>query len=290
MSHVICEPAAATVIKTYSPNLMVHPLMRQSAKSYPDDAPPAADSGDAGAAAAAKPIIDMLPRLHALVVGPGLGRDPTMQAISKLVVREAVRARVALVLDADGLMLVNADPGLVAGCETCVLTPNVVEFGRLARALGVEVKSSSGNGGGGGGGGAADTAADCVAVSKALGGVLVVQKGREDYISNGAETVVCDLEGGLKRAGGQGDTLTGSIATMLAWRSAYHEGLWETEGGLGERETLMLAAFGGAAITRECSRLAFKQFGRALQASDVGDQVPKAFMNLIGEKGQAAKI
>ena len=28
-SHVICEPGAGHVIKTYSPNLMVHPYMRQ---------------------------------------------------------------------------------------------------------------------------------------------------------------------------------------------------------------------------------------------------------------------
>ena len=68
-SHVICEPQAAQVIKTYSPNLMVHPLMRQSSHASTSDS----------ASSIAKTVIDMLPRLHVLVIGPGLGSDPLMQ-------------------------------------------------------------------------------------------------------------------------------------------------------------------------------------------------------------------
>ena len=49
----------------------------------------------------------------------------------------------------------------------------------------------------------------------------------------------------------------------------------------------MLAAFGGSAITRECSRLAFRERGRSLQASDLTDMVPVAFENLIGEKEES---
>src|SRR3954451_2896876 len=67
-SHVICEPQAAQVIKTYSPNLMVHPLMRQSTHA----------SSSETASDIAKGVIDMLPRLHVLVIGPGLGRDSLM--------------------------------------------------------------------------------------------------------------------------------------------------------------------------------------------------------------------
>jgi ATP-dependent NAD(P)H-hydrate dehydratase len=59
-----------------------------------------------------------------------------------------------------------------------------------------------------------------------------------------------DLEGGRKRSGGQGDTLTGSIATFLGWRKAYLDGIWETGGRLKEEELVALAVFGGSAITR----------------------------------------
>lgn len=274
MSHIICEPTAASVIKTYSPNLMVHPLMRESTTSYPDDpSPPTSES-------VGKQIDDMLGRLHALVIGPGLGRDKLMQATCAAVISHARRRGIPVVLDADALMLVNNDPDLVRGWKEVVLTPNVVEFSRLAKALGVDEALQANS---------ADPSQACAQVSRALGGVLVLQKGQVDYLSNGTDTWTCDLQGGRKRAGGQGDTLTGSIGTFLCWRAAYLDKLWDVEGDLSPDECVMLAAFGGAAITRECSRLAFLSKGRALQASDVGDQVPAAFANVVGEK-EASKL
>jgi ATP-dependent NAD(P)H-hydrate dehydratase len=38
---------------------------------------------------------------------------------------------------------------------------------------------------------------------------------------------VSDGDGGLKRMGGQGDILSGTIATFLAWGKAYQDGVWE---------------------------------------------------------------
>lgn len=49
-------------------------------------------------------------------------------------------------------------------------------------------------------------------------------------------------------------------------------------------ELLIYAAYGGSAITRECSRLAFKESGRSLQASDLTGHVHQAFLDIIGEK------
>ncbi|KAJ9157255.1 ATP-dependent (S)-NAD(P)H-hydrate dehydratase [Pleurostoma richardsiae] len=283
MSHVICTPAAATVIKSYSPNLMVHPLMRQSPS--PTASLPGSEEDPAGAsrtetdpAAISSRIIDMLPRLHVLVVGPGLGRDPLMHATVSRVITAAREAEMPFVLDADALQLVQKDPGLVRGYPLAVLTPNIVEFGRLCQALGIEDKAEEAERAGG-------ETAKVEALARELGGVTVVQKGARDYISNGGrtETLVVDLEGGLKRSGGQGDTLTGSIATFLAWRRAYLDGIWDHGGKLDEGEMIGLAAFGGAAITRECSRLAFKKKGRSLQASDLTDEVHTSFLHLFGE-------
>ncbi|EAQ92890.1 hypothetical protein CHGG_01125 [Chaetomium globosum CBS 148.51] len=121
------------------------------------------------------------------------------------------------------------------------------------------------------------------ALARALEGVMVLEKGGRDRLSDGRVTYTVDLEGGRKRSGGQGDTLTGSIATFLAWRKAYLDGLWETGGGLKEEELVALAVFGGSAVTRECSRLAFAKKGRSLQASDLTDEVHTAFLNLFGE-------
>ncbi|CAG9970701.1 unnamed protein product [Clonostachys byssicola] len=269
-SHVICTPGAAAVIKTYSPNLMVHPLMRQP--------PPTASSSEGPKDSETDPkhvasrIIDIMPRLHVLVIGPGLGRDPLMQDTVALVIQAARTKNLPLVLDADALLVVQKDPGLVSGYTQAILTPNVVEFKRLCDALGVDVTGQEGE------------TAKVEALAKALQGVTVIEKGASDFISDGKNTIKNDMEGGKKRSGGQGDTLTGSVATFLAWRKAYLDELWDTGSEkLGESEMIQLAAFGGSAVTRESSRLAFSKRGRSLQASDLTDEVHGAFMNLFGE-------
>ena len=160
---------------------------------------------------------------------------------------------------------------LVRGYRECVLTPNVVEFGRLAKAAGVDTGGDTGQSG-------------CEALADALGGVLIVRKGPEDWISSGkSNSVVCANQGGRKRSGGQGDTLTGSIGTFLAWRGMYLAKEWDCRGDMSREETLRLAAWGGAAITRECSRKAFERRGRSLQASDLTEEVEGAFLRLVGE-------
>ncbi|KKZ67863.1 YjeF [[Emmonsia] crescens] len=309
MSHVICEPSAATVIKSYSPNLMVHPILQSSStlSSVSKDSVPPSD-----ARALAEPIVAFLSRLHVIVIGPGLGRDPTTQKIAIEVIKEARSKEIPIVLDADALLLIQEHPDLIHGYAECILTPNVVEFARLAKALGADVSSVSDNDAG--------KSEACKRLSNALGGVTIIQKGAHDMISNGIANVVCDVRGGLKRSGGQGDTLTGTLGTLLAWRKAYHEGLWETgesetEGGEkelsrqdverefsldgGEQEgtkkkkklsrpaTLLLVAWAGSAITRECSRRAFVAKGRSMQASDLTDEVHGSFLDMIGEPGEA---
>ncbi|CCC08604.1 unnamed protein product [Sordaria macrospora k-hell] len=184
---------------------------------------------DTDPAQVAAQIIPMLDRLHVLVIGPGLGRDPIMQETCAKVIAAAREKGIPMVLDADALLLVAKDPSLIKGYNNAVVTPNVVEFARLTKALGV------------------------------------------------------DEQGGLKRSGGQGDTLTGSIATFLGWRAAYLDDLWDHGNPLKKEELMGLAVFGGAAITRECSRLAFAKKGRSLQASDLTDEVHTAFLNLFGE-------
>jgi ATP-dependent NAD(P)H-hydrate dehydratase len=283
---------------------MVHPILPSSASvSDPDTNP----------STLASPILDMLPRLHVLVIGPGLGRDGVTQKVVVEVMKEARNRSVPFILDADGLMLVTERPELVKGYKECILTPNVVEFGRLAKALGVKLDSQK-----------EEKEEDddeekqlsraseaCEKLSQALGGVTIIQKGAKDIISNGVTSIISDIKGGLKRSGGQGDTLTGSLGTLLAWRSAYHDGLWDTgekassshgdaqtkdevqaelenkDKKMSTTTTLLLTAFAGSAITRDCSRRAFEAKGRSMQASDLTDEVHEAFLHLIGEPEQS---
>lgn len=264
LSYVFCEPSAAATIKSYSPNLMVSPILRSAASVSLKEKDMSGDD-------LARPILDMLPRLHVLVIGPGLGRDGVTQKQVRAVI---VAARnhsppVPMVLDADALFLVQTDPDIIKGHKECILTPNVVEFGRLAKAVGMDQTG--------------DPEKACQKLSQILGGVCILQKGPVDYISQGVATTVSDFQGGLKRAGGQGDTLTGALGTFLAWRQSYHEKLWDIGEEMSREETLLVAAFGGSAITRECSRRAFTKRQRSLQASDLTDEVHDSFLALVGE-------
>jgi len=268
MSYVFCEPSAAPTIKSYSPNLMVSPILRSTASILAQNSsdPPSGEE-------LAKPILDMFPRVHVLVIGPGLGRDLVTQKQVKAVIQAARRhdPPIPMVLDADALWLIQTDPDVIKGHKECILTPNVVEFGRLARAVGLDPIQG-------------DPAKMCQELSKTLDGVCILQKGVVDYISQGIDTTISDVKGGLKRSGGQGDTLTGSLGTFLAWRELYHQGLWDIpEPKMSREETLLVAAFAGSAITRECSRRAFEKRQRSLQASDLTDEVHNSFLALIGE-------
>ncbi|KAL4807176.1 Ribokinase-like protein [Aspergillus unguis] len=267
MSHVICESSAATSL--------------------------------------ASPILNMLSRLHALVIGPGLGRDEVTLKVVTEVMKEARSRSIPFVLDADGLLLVTQDPDLVKGYMNCILTPNVNEFGKLAETCKIDVPSLAQISKDDKGGDKMSRAAEaCEKLSQALGGVTIIQKGPHDVISNGITSIISDVEGGLKRSGGQGDTLTGSLGTLLGWRAAYHEPLWdsgeqenskeaqskdeiqgEIESGrkMSPKTSLLLAAWAGSCITRECSRRAYTKKGRSMQASDLTEEVHEAFLELIGE-------
>lgn len=122
LAHVICEPQAATVIKSYAPDLIVHGVL--------DAALPEA---------AIKELESVLERLHVLVIGPGLGRSAFMQGVAAHALRYAKgKEGLGVVVDADGLWLVNSKPELVKGWTgdtRVVLTPNVMEFQRLVAAL-----------------------------------------------------------------------------------------------------------------------------------------------------------
>jgi hypothetical protein len=119
MSFTVCSPEAAPVIKSYSPDLIVHPALDAS-KNLND---------------VREELRTLFKRLHSVVIGPGLGRDDSMQAFARVAIEVAREADLYAVIDADGLWLVQNAPNTVQGYKRAVLTPNVVEFGRLCRAM-----------------------------------------------------------------------------------------------------------------------------------------------------------
>lgn len=80
-------------------------------------------------------VESILSRLHAVVVGPGLGREDHTQAFGRLAIETAKSLGKYVVIDADGLWLIQKEPRLVKGYRKAILTPNVVEFKRLCDAM-----------------------------------------------------------------------------------------------------------------------------------------------------------
>lgn len=258
MAHVICEAQAATVIKSYSPDLMVHPYLYNSKtipsnKSYEE----VMDS-----------VRGILDRVHVIVVGPGLGRDVAMQELAARIIGEAKKRDMPIVLDADGLYLVQNRIELINGYKNAVLTPNVMEFKRLQKVFGLESEST-------------DRENDCLRLCQALGGVAIIEKGGTDYISNGKITINGELPGSLKRVGGQGDTLSGTIATFMAWKKAYLNNLWDHDEEMTESDLTLLSLYGGSCITRTSAHLAYERKGRSMLASDLSGYVGEAYNLLL---------
>jgi ADP-dependent NAD(P)H-hydrate dehydratase / NAD(P)H-hydrate epimerase len=116
-------------------------------------------------------------RATALLIGPGLGREPETLALAKDIVAQSL---VPLVIDADALQ-----PDIVAaGTAPRILTPHAGEYARIARAL----------------------PPDAVVVRK--GPVTAVQAGGMSYHSF--------FGGPVLARGGSGDVLAGITAGLLA--------------------------------------------------------------------------
>ena len=238
LSHVFCTAGAAAVIKTYSPELIVHPYIPEIDIDAPEGQVSAAQR-DVLCDRAVTAIATWLPRFDVLVVVPGLGCDPCILEIVAKLLLEARRLEIPLVIDADGLWLVNQKPDLIVGYEKAVVTPNAAEFRRLTAQFGIEE-------------GAEDALQQ---VAQRLDGPVVVRKGKNDVVSDGISVLVCSEQGSLRRAGGQGDVLSGTIAAFIAWSEPRNSSVnpEKDEEKVKKKlllSPLMIAAYGGCLTTR----------------------------------------
>ncbi|KAJ2637967.1 hypothetical protein GGF40_001990 [Coemansia sp. RSA 1286] len=263
IAYVICEKQAAPTIKGYSPDLIVNPYLRlKENKDTEEDI---------------EKTFGVLEKLHSVSLGSGMGNDEGIKESVVEIIGRARQLNVPMVLDADSLALVCKDPELVHGYENVVLTPNAPEFKRLCKALEIEYNQDD---------------VECTRmVAEKLGNVTVVRKGKVDIITNGSKVFVCEEPGGLRRCGGQGDILSGAIATFLAWGFKYKQGAWKYAGGdqIDPQDVNMLAAYAACMVTRHASFLAYDECGRATQSTSVLEQVDIAFDNKFEQVLKALK-
>ncbi|KAJ1550836.1 hypothetical protein HK096_004735 [Nowakowskiella sp. JEL0078] len=276
LCHVFCEKSASPVIKSYSPDLIVHPYL-QTSESIQDHS---SSTKLLVQNAIVQKTVSIFPRLHALIVGPGLSRDSFMLNCAKDIINHARSKLIPIIIDAvsftlkmpksfkiyvkDGLYLVQQDSNIIKGYQLAILTPNANEFLRLCVANGISSDSE-----------------DAVEkLSKELGGVIIVQKGHVDKISNGVKTVYNHTEGSSRRCGGQGDILSGVLGTFISWALRKNDfnrlfNLISFESG--ENVTLLAACFAACSITRDCNRRAFEKYGRSMAATDMIEEIGSVF-------------
>jgi ATP-dependent NAD(P)H-hydrate dehydratase len=185
LAYVFCAQEAALPIKCYSPELMVAPVY--SAQDF--------DAATSEAApeliqAMVDQVVPSLKRLHCLIIGPGLGRCPLVFSAVEKIIKEAIALDLFLVLDADALFMLSLEPyrQCLQGYSKVILTPNAVEYTRLFENELYGFASAT-----------------------------IVKKGLRDVIFCAGKEISCEEVGGLKRSGGIGDILAGTLGTLVAW-------------------------------------------------------------------------
>ncbi|XP_017846239.2 ATP-dependent (S)-NAD(P)H-hydrate dehydratase [Drosophila busckii] len=188
-----------------------------------------------------------LERLHVVVVGPGLGRDPKILNTASELIKLCLEADKPLVIDADGLFILNENIELVCGKRNVILTPNAIEFERL---FGKDMPAARRK--------------MCM-----LGdGVLVLEKGARDkiHIPHTNEIYAMPAGGSGRRCGGQGDLLSGSLATFFFWSLQSNQ-----------PNPAYLSACVSSYFVKQLNYAAFQKFGRSLVASDMLNEISSVF-------------
>jgi hydroxyethylthiazole kinase-like uncharacterized protein yjeF len=199
-------------------------------------------------AAASEQVLERARRAGALVLGPGLGREPeTLQLARSL----AKNAPLPLVLDADGL---NAHAhrleSLSGRPAPTVLTPHA---GELARLLGTDSSAVSAH------------RLACVRDAAASAGTIVLLKGDDTLVAEPDGRVAVSRGGASALAtAGTGDVLSGVIGAMLA-----------------KHMDPFAATCAAVLVHATAGRLAAQQIGtEGVIASDVIERLPAAIREL----------
>lgn len=155
---------------------------------------PLPDKGGKLSSRAIPEIMERLPKMDAVLIGPGLGQSDGTLAVTQIVLKTA---QCPVVLDADGINVMSAHKDILRGrTAPTILTPHDGEFARLGGVI-TDDRTES----------ARTLAGDL--------GCIVLLKGHETVITDG-QTVYVNHTGNPGMAvGGSGDVLSGIIVSLL---------------------------------------------------------------------------
>ena len=155
---------------------------------------PLPDGGSKLSVDAIPQILELLPKMDAVLLGCGLGQSEGTLAVVKTVL-ESFHGPV--VLDADGINVLSAHRDILRGrTNPTILTPHTVEFRRIGGELNKDRTAA-----------AADLAIDLNCV--------VLLKGHETVITDGTRCYLNPTGNPGMAVGGSGDVLAGIIVSLL---------------------------------------------------------------------------
>lgn len=139
-------------------------------------------------------IVERLPKMDAVLIGPGLGQSDDVLAVVRMVLQVA---QCPVVLDADGINVIAAHKDIVRGrTSATILTPHAGEFVRLGGSTEIERV----------------TAAEQMAQDL---NCIMLLKGHNTVITDGMTTYINPTGNPGMAVGGSGDVLAGIITALL---------------------------------------------------------------------------
>lgn len=155
---------------------------------------PLPDEGGMLSETAVPEILNRLPKMDAVLIGPGLGQSDGTLAVVKAVLENAACPVVA---DADGINVLRGHRDILRGrSNPTILTPHAGEFTRLGGVIGN------------------DRMAAAMTLAGDLGCVVLL-KGHETCIADGQTLYVNPTGNPGMAVGGSGDVLAGIITALL---------------------------------------------------------------------------
>lgn len=175
----------------------------------------------------------ILDKATACIIGPGLGRinDRNLKEIIKITNYLDSR-NIPIILDADAIHLYKK--GYFRKMKDILVTPNHNE------AINLNIEPNH----------------------------LCIYKGKVDVIKYGDSIINIETESSIKRCGGQGDILTGILATSCSIN----------------KEDLLEAAISASKLTRLATSLAFKEREFSMITSDIFDNITVALKEIMKKR------
>ena len=295
LSHVFCHKESAIPIKSYSPELIVHPGFDISSNDI-----------------LIKKTERWFKSMNSILIGPGMGREPDIEKIFVMFSKSISEFKnIPLIYDADGVWFwVNINTKneydknileIINNNKKLIMTPNFTEFEKMCKILGDKFKKEN----------IEEQKKfideiyedkeeiikinDFINIEKYKeifineinlcnefnNNFILVKKGKCDIITDGKELYMIKNKGSLKRTGGIGDLLSGLIncyCGMINQRLKDNKDY--NEKCIINHDILMKCCIFACYLCREASKSAFEKMKYSLTAPDIINEIPNIVNNI----------